>query len=234
MARALVVAFVALLVGCQQAPSRGSAPDSDRSVVELREEGDALAARGEYAAAAIRYQAVLHRDPDDHPLRFRLGSALSHLGRQAEVIEAFLRVVEAGSPDSPEVGVAHNWLISAGVLAQAVTFASSTGDEQGPETSAAASPRPPSGTVTPAGGTIKGRTEARAGIREVILSLAGDDDQNLEIAFSRIMKPGEAFEFGNVPPGKYRLIAEDPDRDSEIWNVPVTVASGQPVVVDLK
>lgn len=230
----LVVLLPALLVACQQAPPQGGAPAPVPSVLaELRAEGDALVARGDYAAAALRYQAVLNRDPDDLSLRFALGAALSHLGRQGETIDAFRRVVERGRSDSPEFRMAHRWLVSAGVLAELVTFASEIGEEEETGASAAAplralSPPPPPGV------TVRGRTGPRPGVREVILALAGDDDLNREIAFSRTVKPGQAFEFRNVPPGEYRLTADDADSDSEMWNVPVTVAPGKDLVLDLR
>lgn len=235
MARALVVlVVVALLVGCQQAPPPGGGTGSVHSVLaELREEGDTLAARGEYAAAVARYEAVLQRDPDDLSLRYALGVALSHLGRQPETIDAFRWVVERGQPEWPEVRTAHRWLVNAGVLAEAVAFAATLAPGPEAERAEVASPRS-AAPIPSAIGTVKGRTEARTGIRQVVLALAGDEDRNREIAFSKIVKPGEAFEFRNVPPGTYRLTAEDPDGDGEIWSAELTVAPGHNLLVDLK
>ena len=236
MPRLLLLVFLALSIGCQQAQPPGGAPGPVSSgLAELREEGDRLAERGEYAAAAVRYQTVLNRDPDDLSLRFRLGSVLSHVvGRQAETVETFRGVVERGWAESPEVRVARRWLVSAGVLAAPVAFASAASPEGETATPGVASPQAGAPAASTVGGRVKGRTEARAGIRQVILALAGDDDGNLEIAFSRTLRPGEAFEFGHVPPGNYRLTAEDPATESQVWNVPVTVAPGKDLVVELK
>jgi len=47
------------------------------------------------------------------------------------------------------------------------------------------------------------------------------------------VKMGEPFEF-DVPPGNYRLTAEDRETGEQLWDVPVTVTAGKEIVVDLK
>src|SRR3989304_2712790 len=62
---------------------------------------DALAARGEYAAAAERYRAGLRARPDDLMLHFALGSVLSYLDEPEETRAEFRWVVAHGSPGPP-------------------------------------------------------------------------------------------------------------------------------------
>ena len=125
MRRLLVAAAISFLLGCQQSPSLEPAKAPLGSLTaQLKAEGDQLAARGEYEAAVVKYQAAVRQEPGEVPLWFALGSALSHLSRREETVEAFQRVVQLGRPDSQEVEVARRWLVSAGVLTASLSFAS--------------------------------------------------------------------------------------------------------------
>mgnify|MGYP001598435521 CR=1 FL=1 len=62
--------------------------------VRLKAEGDALAARGEYEAAAVKYQAAANQEPEDVSIRFALGSALRAQGQPMK--GAGILVVEDG------------------------------------------------------------------------------------------------------------------------------------------
>ena len=73
----------------------------------------------------------------------------------------------------------------------------------------------------------------RTGTGELNLALKGNDDRNRELAFPRTVKMGEPFEF-DVPPGNYRLTAEDRETGEQLWDVPVTVTAGKEIVVDLQ
>ena len=182
-----------------------------------------LAARGDYEGAALRYQQAANQEPEDVSIRFALGSALSHLNRREDTIQQFRFVVARGKPDSSEVQAALRWLIAAGEVAESVTFAP-------PE-----SPKPEAVPPAPAfvaTGKVKGRV-VRTGTGELNLALKGNDDRNRELAFPRTVKMGEPFEF-DVPPGNYRLTAEDRETGEQLWDVPVTVTAGKEIVVDLK
>jgi len=191
--------------------------------VRLKAEGDALAARGDYEGAALRYQQAANQEPEDVSIRFALGSALSHLNRREDTIQQFRFVVARGKPDSSEVQAALRWLIAAGELAESVTFAP-------PE-----SPKPEAAPPAPAfvaTGKVKGRAAGK-GTGEVNLALKGDDDRNRELAFSQTVKMGEPYEF-DAPPGNYRLKGEDPESGEVLWDHRVTVTTGKETVLDLK
>ena len=51
----LITALLAVLAGCQQAPPPEPPKPTKAPAVVLREEGDALAAKGDYAGAAAKY-----------------------------------------------------------------------------------------------------------------------------------------------------------------------------------
>lgn len=199
--------------------------------VQLKQEGDALASRGDYEAAVVKYRTAVNQEPNNIPLRFALGAALSHLDRRQETIEQFQFVVSRGTPDSTEVQAARRWLVSAGELAESTAFAPSRGPGQEPSSAAAApaSTSPPAAVQTV---KVKVRTEPRPGSRQVNIVLAREGAGTL--AFTNTVKLGEAFEFDNVPPGNYRLTAEDTENDTELWNLQVTVAPGKDLVLDLK
>jgi tetratricopeptide (TPR) repeat protein len=193
--------------------------------VRIKAEGDALAARGDYEAAAVKYQAAANQVPEDVSIRFALGSALSHLGRRQETVEQFRFVVARGKPDSTEAQEARRWLIAAGELGETVSFAPST------QATPSASPVPSTSQAAAPGGKLKGRTAVRAGSREVMIVLS---DPIRVLTFEKTVKLGEAFQFDNVPPGSYRLMVADPEIDTPLWDVEVTVTAGQETVLDLK
>jgi tetratricopeptide (TPR) repeat protein len=189
--------------------------------LQLKQEGDSLAARGEYEAAAVKYQAAVNQEPEDVSLRFALGTALSHLGRRQETIEQFRRVVARGDPHSPEFRAALQWLVSAGEMVERVASA--------PARSARAPSR--------SGGKVKGRTgwegvdpkEAEA--RTVLVYLLGDEASNRGTEFHTYSKLGQPFEIDKVAPGTYRLIAQV--SGEPVWDQTVTVGPGEEVVLDL-
>ena len=220
--RRLLLVAIALLLGCQQSP----APVPQRGPVgsltlQLKQEGDSLAARGEYEAAAVKYQAAVNQEPGDVSLRFALGVALSHLGRRQETIEQFRWVVARGDPNSPEFQAAVKWLLSAGEMAERV----------------ASSPARSAGAPSRSAGKVKGRTgweavdpkEAEA--RTVLVYLLGDEASNRGTEFHTYSKLGQPFEIDKVAPGTYRLIAQV--SGEPVWEQTVTIGPGQEVVLDL-
>lgn len=191
---------------------------ADSSLVQ---QANQLAARGEYEAAVQKYRAAVEQDPDDISLRFALGTALSHAGRQEETREQFRWVVTRGNPSSLAVQVARRWLVSAGVLAEPGTFASSENLEQRAETT----------------GKVKGMTEANgwdvkgrpSGVRIV---LRGDDESNQSVVLETIVTLGEPYEFDRVPHGTYLLTAWVSETQ-RIWERKVTVEPGQETILAL-
>ncbi len=196
--------------------------------VQLKQEGDALAARGDYEAAALKYQAAVNQEPEDISLRFALGTALSHLGRREETVQQFRFVVARGRPDSPEVQAARRWLIAAGELGETVSFA----PPKSPVAPSAATPTAPVSPPAAAQGVkVTVKTEPRSGAGEVKITLEGP---NSEQVWLKTVRLGEPVEFSNVSPGSYRLIVQDRESGNEIRNQEVTVAPGKDVVLDLK
>lgn len=193
------------------------------------QQADARAALGDYEGAWGLYNQALQAAPEDVSLWYALGVTLSHLNQRKETEEAFRYVVRRGRPDSEEARLARRWLVSAGVLAETPVSVSSPDTE--PEArlpEQASSPAAPTG-----GGRVRGRTGARPGTHLIQLALEGDEDSNREIAFAKSVKTGEPYEFAHVPPGNYRLKGEDPDSETQLWDVPVTVTAGKETVLDL-
>lgn len=191
------------------------------SGLSLVQQADELTTRGEYGAAAEKYQAAMEQDPDDISLRFALGTALSYVNRQADTVEQFRWVVARGNSDSLEVQAARRWLVSAGVLAGRVTFAS------------------PEEVFVPGAvpvGKVKGRTEGRgvdreAGPHRVSIVLRGQDESNKEVALDTLVRLGEPYEFDGVPSGNYLLTARL--SETKLWEQKVTVEPGGETVLDL-
>jgi len=196
--------------------------------VQLRQEGDALAARGEYEAAVVKYQAAVNQEPEDISLRFALGTALSHLGRREETVQQFRFVVSRGRPDSTEVEAALRWLIAAGELGEAVSFA----PPKSPVAPPAAAPTAPVSPQAAAQGVkVTVKTEPRPGAREVKITLEGPSSEQ---ATEKTVRLGEPVEFSNVSPGRYQLVGEERENGTRLWDFEVTVAPGKDLVLDLK
>jgi hypothetical protein len=219
--RLLLLAGVVALLGCQRAPAPRSAaggpPAPSQVVVQLLAEAGRLMARGDYAAAADKYDAVLAHEPEHVTGRFGLGSAYSHLGRRAEAIEQFRWVVRQAPPQSQEHQAAKQWLISVGAWS-----------EPGPTPAAADAAAPTERATGP--GRIVGRTEW-PGVNPKDLFIRGrmallrDDEGPREVVRGRPFRLGDAYEFRDVQPGKYRLVAWI-DR-TIIWDETVSVEPGK-------
>jgi len=226
--RLAIIALVALFLGCQQSPAPGPAPVGSLTV-RLKQEGDALAARGDYEGAALKYQQAANQEPEDVSIRFALGSALSHLNRREETVQQFRFVVARGTPDSAEVQAARRWLIAAGETPSDVSFEPPPQPELAP---VAAATQPPTPVLTRPPGKVRGKTEAR-GLEGLDVILALNGESNVEFGIRLRGKVGQPFQFEKVPPGTYRLAVEHGETSEMLWDVPVTVESGKEVVVNL-
>jgi tetratricopeptide (TPR) repeat protein len=213
----VALAGAVLVLGCQRTapPSPATAGGAGPSVQQLKAEGDDLLRRREYTAAVAKYESALQLDAEDVSVRFALGSALSHLDRREETAEHFRWVVNHGPSQSKEVQMARQWLASARERAA------------GPEVlrTAASGER---------ASRVRGKTEW-TGIdprqRLVPLHVFLEDDASRQVRFARRFRLGEPYEFRNVPPGTYRIIAKV-DR-TQLWEQKVTVEAGQDTVLDL-
>lgn len=223
----VLVALLAVLLGCQEPPAPGP-PPAGPARAGPREEGDALAARGDYAGAVASYRAALDAEPEDVALRFALGTALSHLGRREETAREFRFVLARGRPGSTEVDAARRWLIAAGELAPEVSFAAPREDAPPAEVAA----RPPAAAERrgiPGTGRVKVRVPSGPGGGQVVVVVA---DPVRALGFDRKARPGDLVEF-DVPPGSYRVTGEDPETGAAFWQAEVTVSAGKETTVNL-
>jgi hypothetical protein len=106
-------------IGCQQSPpppAGFAGAHLGTRTVELKQEGDGLAAKGDFERAVVKYQAAVNQEPGDVSLRYALGAALSHLERREETVEQFRWVLAHAKPGSAEIEGVRSWLASAGEL----------------------------------------------------------------------------------------------------------------------
>ncbi len=224
-----LVALVVFLVGCQQAPAPGPAePPVGSFAAELRAEGDQLAARAEYAAAVVKYQAAVRQAPRDSSIWFALGTALSHEGDREGTIQAFRRVLELGAPDSREVQVAQRWLVKAGVLTAVVPV-------WGGSESVSTTPPAEASASSESTGALRGVTEwkgvtPRAHMMVKII-LAGEDGEIQGRTFARTVRLGESYAFERIPAGIYRVTAAA--GRFLLWDQKVEVRANVPTVLNL-
>lgn len=214
------LAALGLVVGCQRAPSRPAEAPHVAPAVVARGEADQLMERGEYARAAAKYQDAVALDPNDMALRFALGSAYSYLGRRAEAAEQFQWAVKRGDPRSDYYRSARQWLVAAGLL---------TGEGGGEGSTEVAADVQPSTKGKLAGPLEWPGVNSRVWLIKVRLTLTGDDQATRSVNLSRPFRLGERYEFRDLAPGKYRLVARAEDRNPpvELWNQQLTVEAGK-------
>jgi hypothetical protein len=218
-------AALALLAGCQQAPPPAPTAAVGPLTSQLKAEGDALAAKGDYEGAVVKYMAAVNQAPNDVALRFALGVALSHLDRRDETIEHFRFVASRGAPGSPEVAMARDWLAKAGALDGSVPVARPA---ETPKPDAAAAPT--KGRLI--GKLLWGGYDPRDHLVRVSVMVAGEDDATRDVQRQGTnFKLGWGYDFGNLPPGTYRVIAEH--AGTRMWEQKITVAPGKDTVLDL-
>src|SRR6266536_5472628 len=196
------LAALGLIVGCQQAPAppRSAEPPKVPPAAIVRGAADQLMERGEYAKAADKYQEAVALAPDDMSLRYLLGTAFSHLGKRREAAEQFQWVVNRGDATLEYYPAARKWLVSAGLLQDGRNAngidASLEGQAQEP-------------TKGKIGGPIdRPGVNSRERLINVRVTLTGADDSTKSVSLSRPFRLGERYEFRDLAPGKYRLVAK--------------------------
>lgn len=221
-----VVAALVLLGGCQQSapPPPASVTPIGSLTTQLKTEGDALAAKGDYEAAVIKYLAAVNQEPNDVALRFALAVALSHLDRRDEAIEHFKFVASRGEAWSAEVAMAREWLDKAGALDGSIPP-----PRQEPSQEAAA-PSPSKGRLI---GKLRwGGIEPRDNLVRMTVTITGEDDANREVTLRGTnFKLGWLYDFKNVPPGTYRVVGEN--SGTMMWDQKITVVPAKDTVFDL-
>ncbi|OGL01896.1 MAG: hypothetical protein A3E31_10585 [Candidatus Rokubacteria bacterium RIFCSPHIGHO2_12_FULL_73_22] len=230
MLRLVVAAALTLALagGCQpsQPPApAASAPTKGPLTAQLKAEGDALMARGDFEKAVVKYLAAVNQEPKDVSLRFALGVALSNLDRRDETIEQFRFVASNGAAGSDEVRLARDWLAKAGAL-----------DGSVPEPRQASKPEPATASGPPRGKLLGkltwGGIDPRDHLVRVTVAISGEDDTNRDVHLQGTnFKLGWGYDFKNVPPGSYRITAES--AGTRMWELKVSVAPGKDTVLDL-
>lgn len=194
-------------------------PASLPSVLNPTAQAGELAELGDYEGAWQFYQEALAAAPEDVALWYALGVTLSHLNQRAETTEAFRYVVDRGRPESEEVRVAREWLISAGVLARPVVFTSAPAAEAA-EAKAAVKGKVTWGEPERSGAPLKAR-----------LLLHGQSGAAEGKRFSKRVTLGQVYRFEQVPAGSYRLLGSV--EGQRLWDLTLDVEEGKEVVLDL-
>ena len=217
---ALLVAAGTLLlaVGCRDA----AAPRYAKAIVDVEplDQARQAMARHEYAAAATLLHAAVARRPDEFEAHYLLGVSASHLDRADEASREFEWVVAHGTPSTPEVQIAHNWLASrTAAHVPAPTGAAVSADAPAQKNLELA-------TLT---GRATGPEGAKGRLQLFLKGVPGTPVQD-EYYMLRTDALGN-FRFIDVVPGDYMLtnaIAGPPT-----WRLRVALTKGQRLVLDL-
>ena len=205
-----------LLAACQQAPV-SHPPVAMSAAGRALAEGDRLMAKADYAGAIEKYRQAVDLEPDGVRPHFALGTAYSFLDRRPEAIAQFRWVLGHADAAASEYKEAYRWLARVGALpASATAEATQTG------------------SLAPADraslGRIVGRTEW-PGVtpqRRLVtgqLTLMGDEPVTHDVNRTRPFRLGDAYEFRDVPAGRYRVVAVIDE--TTVWEEKVTVEAAK-------
>jgi hypothetical protein len=206
-----------LLTACQQAPV--SRPPAAASAAGLAlAEGDQFMARGDYAAALEKYRQAVDLEPDAVRPHFALGTAYSFLERRPEAIAQFTWVLSHADSGATEYREAYRWLARVGALPASATA----------EATPAVTPTSPADPATL--GRVVGRTEwpgvtPQKRLVTGQISLIGDEPVTHGVNRARPFRLGDAYEFRDVPAGRYRVVAVIDE--TMVWEEKVTVEAAR-------
>lgn len=219
-----LLAAALALASCQEAPIPSTPAAAAGSPVErLKAEGDALVAAGKYLDAIEKYREATDLDAAAVGPRFGLGTAYSFLEKRPEAIAQFRWVLDRADPGSTEYQEARRWLVSVGALTP-------------PTTVADASPAEPVRATDPTLGHLVGKTQwpEVTPQRHLItgsLTLTGDEPVTRDVKRTRAFRLGDVYEFKDVPPGRYRVVAAIDG--TTVWDQKVSVEAGKETTLDL-
>jgi len=219
--RRITLLAAALLLGaaCQQAPvSHAPASQNLSPVEQMKAEGDAFLAKGDYGNAVEKYRQAIDLDGSAIGPRFALGTAYSFMEKRPEAIVQFRWVLSRADAGSSEYQEAQRWLMRVGALAAPAAVA--VADQKGE-----ARPVDPS-TV----GRLVGKTEwpgvtPQRRMLTGTMSLIGDEPVTLDVKRNRAFRLGDGYEFKDVPAGRYRVVAVIDG--TTVWDEKVTVETGK-------
>lgn len=195
------------------------APSALPSAADLAKQAAALADLGDYEGAWQLYHEALVAAPEDVSLWYALGVTLSRLNQRQETEEAFGYVVTRGNPDSEEVRVARDWLVSAGVLARPAAFTTAVvAVADGADAKAAMK-----GKVT------WGSERNPMNVRILVHGLSGAAEGK---RFNTRVTLGQAYRFDHLPAGSYRLIGRA-ENGALLWDQSIDVEDGKEIALDL-
>ena len=226
MRRLLLVAILLAGAGCQRAPA--PPPTAEVSEVDrLRTEAEALMGKPDYAGAVEKYKTALALSSESVPLRFGLGTAYSFLDKKPEAIEEFRWVIGHAGTDTREHQEARSWLLRVGALrpsaaetASATTSTTPTdstpvNEVKTPEDKGRLFAKTEWPGITPRSRFIRGR-----------VGIEGLEDANRDFKRNRPFRLGDVFEFRDLPPGTYRLMAKDEEKNIGLWDQQIQVPGG--------
>ena len=220
----LVLAAAILLAACQQTPvARPPASKAVSPTERLKAEGDALMAKASYADAVEKYLRAADLDPAAIGPRFGLGSAYSFLEKRPEAIAQFRWVLDRADTSSTESQEARRWLLRVGALPMPAAVANA-----GQRDARAVDP---SST-----GHLVGRTQwpevtPQRRLISGSLRLAGDEPVTQDVKRTRAFRLGDAYEFKDIPAGRYRVVAVIDE--TTVWDEKVAVEAGKDTTLDL-
>ena len=217
-----LIAALGLTLGACQRVSPPLLSSAGSLTGQLRAEGDALMAQGDYERAAVKYQSALNEAPHEIAIRYALAVALSYTTRRDETIQQFKLVVSHGEPSSAEVKAAHEWLAGANALEN--TSISGI----------------PSVAQAEAGAATTGRVLGKIQWHDInphdrmvriTVRLTGEDLATRNVAVTRPFKIGYPYEFRNLLPGSYRLVADV--GGTPMWDMKIDVSADHDTPLDL-
>jgi tetratricopeptide (TPR) repeat protein len=223
--RVLLLVTVLLLAACQQQPVHPPVTSDVSPVAQLRADGDALMARGEYALAVEKFRQAVDLEPGNVSLRFALGIAYSFLDRRPEAIAQLRWVMANAAAEMVEYQEARRWLQRVGALIEAPAVAPK------PEAAAEAKKVDPSLQGSVAGTTQWPGVNPSEHRIPIKVSIAGSEESTQKVGMRRDITLGQGFEFKDVPEGQYRLVGIYDDR--AIWDQNITVKAGKQTDVTL-
>ena len=205
-----LIAALGLTLGACQRSSPPLLSSAGSLAGQLTAEGDALMAQGDYERAAVKYQSALNEAPNEIAIR------------RDETIHQFKIVVSRGAPSSAEVKAAREWLAGANVLEEtSISVIPSIAQAEGGVGKA---------------GRVVGRIQwhdidPHERMARITVSLTGEDVATRNVTVTRPFKIGYPYEFRNIPPGSYRLLAEV--GGTPMWDMKIDVSADNDTALDL-
>jgi len=221
----ILTAAVLLLTACQQGPARQAPVTRAVSPTEqLKAEGDAFMAKSDYVNAVEKYRQAADLAPAAIGPRFALGTAYSFLEKRPEAVVQFRWVLDRADTNSTEYQEARRWLVRAGALTAPAALADAAQREP-------ARAADPSSTGHLVGKTQWPEVTPQRHLVSGSLLLAGDEPVTQDVKRTRAFRLGDAYEFKEVPAGRYRVIAVIDE--TTVWDEKVTVEAGKDTTLDL-